>query len=418
MAERDISDERIASDLAYEIRDKVKEMRKAGVDVSDIDAILYTPVCPGETVPIDSTDLPPDISFVADHWKVGHDYAISSHRKLIGPALVAGRKMVTGEVRRNIAPLVDQQNDYNYYAAATLTRHEHDLAELKKLARLIEKATDADGLKSLALRQKTIDDRLDKFNDSLNLIMSKLGSSGHPGVGIKLDARAFAESFGGYEPDIKRLYSGFMGYFEGRASVLDIGSGRGYFLDLARDRSIGACGIDIDEEAIRSCSERGIKVIKEDALRFVSSLEDASLDGVFMGHIAEHFSPGYFIELIGTISRKMMPGSPMVIAMPNIMNLGVSACSFYLDPTHVAHIHPDYLEFLLVKNSFQVLEKKYYQPTIPAESRLERMDTGGLADDNVRRSLEALNRNIDKLNNLLFGNRDFAIVVKRTGAEK
>jgi O-antigen chain-terminating methyltransferase len=208
-----------------------------------------------------------------------------------------------------------------------------------------------------------------------------------------------------------------VGFFDGCANVLDIGCGQGYFLDLAHDRSIGAYGIDLGDEAVRACNEKGRKAIRADALRHVSSLRDSSLDGVFIAHVVEHLSPNYLISLVGIIKRKMKPGSYLVIATPNSLNLCTSSCSFYLDPTHVTHIHPDYLEFLLTANSFQVQSKQFYQPTIPADVRLEKIDVNGAAGEVERRTLEKLNRNIDRLNDLIYGNRDFAIVAKKQGGK-
>jgi O-antigen chain-terminating methyltransferase len=149
-----------------------------------------------------------------------------------------------------------------------------------------------------------------------------------------------------------------------------------------------------------------------DAIAHLIQLNDASLDGAFIAHVVEHVSHEYLIKLLKLLGQKLQPGAPLVIVTPNILNISVSTVSFYMDPTHRTHIHPDYLEFVLKSNSFKIVEKKWYQPTIPASIKLEKIDVEELPD-NEKLMAKRLNSNIDKLNELLFGNRDFAIVAKR-----
>src|SRR2546426_12107055 len=52
----------------------------------------------------------------------------------------------------------------------------------------------------------------------------------------------FQARFGGDEPVIRRQSQAFLDLFTGRKRVLDLGSGRGVFLELLRDNGIGGGG--------------------------------------------------------------------------------------------------------------------------------------------------------------------------------
>src|SRR5690606_7038043 len=101
----------------------------------------------------------------------------------------------------------------------------------------------------------------------------------------------FEDRFRGSRNDTKAKQLKFVKYFEGCKNVLDIGCGRGEFLELLKDNGISGHGIDIDEDMVRYCRSRDLNVEKLDAVSYLNQLEDKSLDGIFIDQVVEHLDP-------------------------------------------------------------------------------------------------------------------------------
>ena len=82
-----------------------------------------------------------------------------------------------------------------------------------------------------------------------------------------------------------------MNYFTGCSNVLDIGCGRGEFLELAKEHGIGAKGVDIDDTWWITALSKGLNVEQDEAISYLKKLEDKSLDGIFIDQVVEHLEP-------------------------------------------------------------------------------------------------------------------------------
>ena len=56
----------------------------------------------------------------------------------------------------------------------------------------------------------------------------------------------------------RRIMQFYLPKFEGRGPVLDIGCGRGEFLEMMRDAGVEARGIDLSEESVARCRAEGL----------------------------------------------------------------------------------------------------------------------------------------------------------------
>ena len=130
-------------------------------------------------------------------------------------------------------------------------------------------------------------------------------------------------------------------------NVLEIGCGRGYFLQMLKENGIGGYGIELNEDFVRYCQRLGLEVQKIDALTHLNSIEDKSIDGIFMGQVIEHLPPEVSHAVLKLCYQKLQYGAHIVIVTPNILNMTVSTNLFYMDPTHVTHVHPEVIKFLL-----------------------------------------------------------------------
>jgi O-antigen chain-terminating methyltransferase len=118
------------------------------------------------------------------------------------------------------------------------------------------------------------------------------------------------------------------------APILDIGCGRGEWLELMREHGDVARGIDINRVTLDECRARGLEVREKDAIAYLRSLPDASLGAVTGFHIIEHLPFEMLVELFTETARVLKPGGLVIFETPNPQNVIVGSYTFYLDPTH------------------------------------------------------------------------------------
>ncbi|MBF5003878.1 class I SAM-dependent methyltransferase [Diaphorobacter caeni] len=136
------------------------------------------------------------------------------------------------------------------------------------------------------------------------------------------------------------------------AEILDLGCGRGEWLELLRDQGFRVRGIDKDTGMLAACLERGLTVEQGDALAFLRALPDNTLNIVSGFHFIEHIPFEALDELMTQARRVLKPGGLLILETPNPENLVVGSCNFYLDPTHQRPIPPLLLSFLAQFHEF------------------------------------------------------------------
>lgn len=129
------------------------------------------------------------------------------------------------------------------------------------------------------------------------------------------------------------------------ALALDLGCGRGEWLELLAEQGIDACGIDLDMGMLEGCLELGLRAKQADALGSMRSQADSSLALVSAFHLVEHLPFEHVQEILVEAGRVLMPGGLLILETPNPENLSVGATSFYLDPSHERPLPPALLDF-------------------------------------------------------------------------
>ncbi len=129
------------------------------------------------------------------------------------------------------------------------------------------------------------------------------------------------------------------------ARALDVGCGRGEWLELATAAGFEARGVDIDDGMLAACRARGLAVQTADGLATLRALADGSLAMVSAFHVVEHIDFADVRALIAEALRVLQPGGLLVLETPNPENLVVGASSFYRDPSHVRPLPPELLSF-------------------------------------------------------------------------
>ncbi|MEH2089705.1 class I SAM-dependent methyltransferase, partial [Nostoc sp.] len=134
--------------------------------------------------------------------------------------------------------------------------------------------------------------------------------------------------------------------------ILDVGCGRGEWLELLQDSGYTAKGIDINRVMLDHCINRGLEVIESDVIAYLQSLPDASLSVVTGFHILEHLPFKILIKLVDETVRVLNSGGLAIFESPNPENLVVGACNFYSDPTHLNPLFPPTIKFVLEQRGF------------------------------------------------------------------
>ena len=165
--------------------------------------------------------------------------------------------------------------------------------------------------------------------------------------------KAFEDQHRGSRETIKArlaVYLPFVTKIQGshtNATALDLGCGRGEWLELLKDNQFTAAGVDLDDGMLSACRSRGLNVQTGDAIAHLKSLPADSLSIVSGFHIAEHLSLDDLQTLIKEALRVLKPAGLLILEAPNTENLVVGTSSFYLDPTHQRPLPSALLSFLV-----------------------------------------------------------------------
>lgn len=174
----------------------------------------------------------------------------------------------------------------------------------------------------------------------------------------------FVTALSGLYPDLPAL------------PVLDVGCGRGEWLELLLDHRIAAHGVDTDEGMLSACRERGLNVAAAEAIGHLESLASHSLLAVTGFHIAEHLPFDRLQVLFVQARRVIVPGGLLILETPNPENLLVGSANFYIDPTHQRPLPSQLLSFLAEHQEFSPVKVLRLQE----ESRLAENGVASLYD--------------------------------------
>lgn len=336
-----------------------------------------------------------DLGYINSNWDIHNTrYSIRSHRPFIGKILVKGRQLVHGEVRRYVDPTISWQTEFNASTVRIINQISQRCAALDQRQQELEAWVAA----------RVVEDQIQKELTQKSALLASTAKD-------TLNYFLFEEQFRGSREDITQRQLAFLPYFEKCSRVLDIGCGRGEFLEILKDHAIGGIGVDNDPDMVAFCHSRQLEVEHSDAIVYLEKLEDQSLDGIFIDQVVEHLEFDYLIRLLVLCHQKMKSGYYIVIETVNPLSF-ISFVNFYIDMTHKRPVHPETLQYLLSSVGFRFCEKKFFSP-VSDEDRLKTI--GGAADmnENERKNVDLYNHNVEMLNTVLFGAQDYAVIGKK-----
>jgi len=180
----------------------------------------------------------------------------------------------------------------------------------------------------------------------------------------EFDYARFAERFRGSEDYVKKGQQFYLPYFAGRREVLDIGCGRGEFLELMRDAGVAAHGIDLSRESVDLCRQKGLQAETADLFAYLADLPEASLDGIFSAQVVEHLPPERLPDMIRLAASRLERDGVLSIETPNPECLAIFDTHFYLDPTHTRPVPHALLAFYMEEYGLGGIEVHRLSPAI------------------------------------------------------
>jgi len=144
--------------------------------------------------------------------------------------------------------------------------------------------------------------------------------------------------------------------------ALDLGFGRGEWLDMMKKKSVRCIGVDSNKFFFNDCKSRNLEVRHIDILDALGETADETYDLISAFHVVEHFDINVQLHFFSELFRVLKKGGIIFIETPYNANLDVGATGFYHDPTHVRPLHEDLGKFIIEYLGFTHIETHHLNP--------------------------------------------------------
>jgi len=321
---------------------------------------------------------------------------------------------VTLEMRRLAADLVSRTDLLTGHLEQEVAALSHDLERHVSFAgeRLDGCRTDVDEMR----------DRLVSVRERVRMLTLELPppapSFGKPAEGeagtppTDAEYAAHLDRFRGSPDEIARRQRLYIDYFRESAPVLDVGCGRGEFLELLAADGIEAYGIDVNSEIVKANKERGLKVIRADLLEHLRKAKEGSLGGILAAQVVEHLDEPQLRSFLTQSHRVLRDGGVLIAETLNPESIYAMTRYFYQDYTHHAPLPPELLRFYAELAGFAEVEVKMLSE-VPEAERLQPVELEAAAPAAIESAFRRLNRDIERLNDFLYGHLEYAVMATK-----
>ena len=301
------------------------------------------------------------------------------------PVLIANHRRLESHTTAQLERVTAHINE----AVAYISELEHKHSELSR--------------KRLQVFQEELDDLKSTFRAQIDLLIKDQDATR-----IKSEADhlldslycALEEEFRGTRAEIKdevKVYLPVLAKAGITTGILDVGCGRGEWLEVLREAGLQARGIDHNRLQIERCKSLSLDVVESDALTYLRSVPGDSLNAVTAFHFAEHLPLETLVTFLDEVNRTLKPGGLLILETPNPENLVVGSCNFYLDPTHKNPIPSRTMKVLVEARGFRCLEiMKIHAVPSP---------------------IEVKDRLSSDVNHFLYGPMNYAIVARKPATD-
>ena len=351
-----------------------------------------------------TVERPPPASMLLDQLEAARArlHAFEFARHLHEESRIPGGKMahrvINKAITRQIEDIIDQTQEH----AQAVDRA---VALLTEVVAALAQSYDAGVVQQVGdLQTRLADERAELHGIALRLDDLAARVPGAP-IDTWYSSDDFNNDFRGGTEWVMDRYRDLVPAFAGCDPVLEVGFGRGEFLELLREAGIDAWGIEPDATAVDAARMHGLRAEKGTAIEYLRDLDDGSLGGLVMIQVIEHLTPQGVVDVVRLAADKVRPGGRVLIETVNPTSLYTYAHAFWVDPDHTRPVHPRLLEFLFKEAHFASVER-LDRSRVPDDERLELLP----GDDEATR---VMNANLQRIDSLLFGPQDYAILATR-----
>ncbi len=180
-----------------------------------------------------------------------------------------------------------------------------------------------------------------------------------------LDDAVFADLgnfFRGPREEIKSRMHVYLPYVGRQAEqshskrVLDLGCGRGEWIELLGEHGYEAVGIDSNSVQVSRCKTLGLTVERATALDYLRVQKSGSFGTISALHVVEHLPWQGLVSLLDETLRVLASSGLLILETPNPGNLLVGTYNFYFDPTHLHPLPPELLRHLVEERGYSNVE--------------------------------------------------------------
>ncbi|MBZ9694841.1 class I SAM-dependent methyltransferase [Mesorhizobium sp. CO1-1-9] len=171
--------------------------------------------------------------------------------------------------------------------------------------------------------------------------------------------KAFEDRFRGSREHVKerlQIYQPLLAQVprqaEGPPLAIDLGCGRGEWLEILAESGLEAIGVDTNARMAQEAADNGLRIELQDALEHLGGRPNNSVAIITAFHMVEHVPTDYLIGLLDECQRVLAEDGLLILETPNPENISVSTNTFHLDPTHKSPLPPGLLEFLVRQAGF------------------------------------------------------------------
>ncbi len=251
------------------------------------------------------------------------------------------------------------------------------------------------------LKLKVLEKRMKKvpMSDVQNTVCHEDGASYSA-----IDYFDFEDHFRGSRALIKDRQRQYIPYFKDCKNVVDVGCGRGEFLELLKENDISAKGVDTYDEFVEYCKNYDLDAVCDDGIAYLKKI--SASDGIFVGQVVEHMDENQIVALCEAAYEKLEDGKYLIIETPNPTSLAIYTHAFYIDPSHIKPVHPLTMQYFLQKTGFKKIEILYTEC-----SKLD-VSIPEIKGEGIENADE-FNKAMKLVSDTLFGSQDYAIIAKK-----
>ena len=357
-------------------------------------------------------------------------FPIRTHRGAAGRAVVWLKRLLRPLVRLPQNDLWDRQRIFNLILLEHLEELVQRTGEIEQRMAHVEELQ-RQGLEEVMAHNDAlfsrVDQKLDRYRRlskrHTSALQAALASIDEAGDSVEAGEIAatlqsttdsyryleFENRYRGTSEEIRGRLTRYVPYLEEKSPLLDLGCGRGEALALFRDHGLVVSGIDPSPEMVRQCRTSGLDVRQDDALQALASAEAGSLGSLVSFHVVEHLAARDLDRLVDLAWQALRPGGVLILETPNPRSLVVGASRFWIDATHLRPVHPEALSYRCTSAGFESVEVLSLHPFEAGET-LPEVSLGGLESVELARLADRVNRLRDRLDDLLYGDQDFAVL--------